>query len=367
MLDEKVSALIADIYEGPRNLEAWRRVLDGLLDRTGSRFLMLSAVDLKRREYSATYFHGADDARFLDGMNDYRAEWYRADPTLEFAARNPHAGFTTTAKAIADRDADPATEAYLRWTSDILGCGHTTVRYTAPVGDMTLGISINASSDRVVHDPEDIRLFLMLFEHVERALRLAARPPDLEHSTEARLLLDQRGVVRKMSEGARALLARRDGLWADDRRLCASRPEDRARLDTLIKQVTQGFTHGSAGGGVAMPRPSGRRDWLLLASPLPRSFEPFASFEPAVMIRIVDPDGVMAPAAVERWANLFGLTPTERRLLERLMADDGDLRCAAEQLGMRHSTARVHMRNIFDKTGVRSQAALMRLLQRLAD
>jgi len=364
-LDEKISKLIGDIYDGPRNPDAWKRVLNGILDHTGSRFILVSAVDLKRREYSTTYFHGADDGRFLDGVREYEADLYRADPMLAFAARRPDAGFTTMATAIAATGLDPADHPYLRWSADVLGTGSGVVRYTGPADGLTLGISVHPSSTQHAHAPADIRLFLMLFEHVERSMRLAARPPDFDHASEARLLIDGRGMVRRMSDGAAMLLAQGDGLRVENGRLHAVRSSDTARLGKMIAAASQALSHGTSGGALALPRPSGRRDWLVLASPLPRTYEPFATFAPAVMVRIVDPETGAPPGAAERWTTLFGLTATEARLLETLLTDHGDLRAAAERLGMLYSTARVHMRHIFDKTGARGQAPLMRLLQRI--
>lgn len=365
MLDEKISALIGDIYDSPRSSDAWRRVLNGLLDRTGSRFVMISSVDLRRREYSKTSWHGADDARFLDGVREYETHLYRSDPTLQFGSRNPHAGIVTLRNAITASGGDVDNHHYTRWTSDVLGVGNMAVRYTAPQDDLTLGISLHPPKSRGTHATSDIRLFLMLFEHIERAMRLAARPPDFEHPTEARLLVDSKGQVRMTSEGARAMLARRDGLNIENGYLRADRLGDTARIDALIGRASRALSHGSAGGGIAVPRPSGRRDWLVMASPLPTAYEPFASFAPAVLVRIVDPETGVSAGAAERWASLFGLTPTESRLAETLLTDDGDLRAAAERLGMRHSTARVHLRHIFDKTGARGQAPLVRLLQRI--
>lgn len=365
MLDEKISALIGDIYEGPCNGDAWQRVLNGLLDLTGSRFIMISKVDLRRREYSQTYWHGADDARFLDGVRDYETDLYRTDPTLEFGSRNPNAGFVTMATAIAGSGVAPADHPYLRWTNDVLGVGHSLVRYTAPRDDMTVGISLHPPSARVTHDPAEIKLFLLLFEHIERSMRLAARPPDFEHPHEARLLVDSRGLVRETSSCAGAMLARADGLRIQGGRLHAACPQDTGRIDALIVSALTALSHGGVGGGIVVPRPSGRRNWLVLVSPLPETHGPFASYGPAALVRIVDPEAYTPPRSPAKWRRMFGLTPMEARLAQTLMADDGNLRTAAEQLGMRYSTARVHMRHIFDKTGARGQVPLMRLLQRI--
>ena len=67
----------------------------------------------------------------------------------------------------------------------------------------------------------------------------------------------------------------------------------------------------------------------------------------------------------EATAAAFGLTPTETRLLESLLAGH-TLAETATALGIAITTAKTHLDNIFQKTGVNRQAELMRLAARLA-
>ena len=68
-------------------------------------------------------------------------------------------------------------------------------------------------------------------------------------------------------------------------------------------------------------------------------------------------------AALALLAARYGFTPTEVQVLQ-LLAAGHPLRYAAEQLNVKTSTARTHLRNLFDKTGLRRQTDLLRLLQR---
>lgn len=58
---------------------------------------------------------------------------------------------------------------------------------------------------------------------------------------------------------------------------------------------------------------------------------------------------------------LYGLSPAQARLA-RLIVDGHDLAAAAGTLGVSINTLRTQLQRIFDKTGVRSQAALVRCL-----
>ena len=67
-------------------------------------------------------------------------------------------------------------------------------------------------------------------------------------------------------------------------------------------------------------------------------------------------DQRLAAAAV-----VYGLSPGQSRLA-RQVVDGHDLAEAARELGISVNTARTHLQRMFDKTGVRSQPALVRVL-----
>jgi DNA-binding CsgD family transcriptional regulator len=64
-------------------------------------------------------------------------------------------------------------------------------------------------------------------------------------------------------------------------------------------------------------------------------------------------------------AAAFFLTPAEKRLLESLLSGRS-LNESAAALGVAMTTAKTHLDNIFQKTGVNRQAELMRLAARAA-
>lgn len=59
--------------------------------------------------------------------------------------------------------------------------------------------------------------------------------------------------------------------------------------------------------------------------------------------------------------NVFGLSEGQIRVARRIAMGDG-LRGAADELGISVNTARTHLARLYDKTGVGTQAALVRLL-----
>jgi DNA-binding CsgD family transcriptional regulator len=69
-------------------------------------------------------------------------------------------------------------------------------------------------------------------------------------------------------------------------------------------------------------------------------------------------------AAVEAAARRFGLTPQESRVL-RMVVDAGGVPLAADALNLSPATVRTHIARIYDKTGVRSQGRLVKLLSEM--
>jgi DNA-binding CsgD family transcriptional regulator len=62
---------------------------------------------------------------------------------------------------------------------------------------------------------------------------------------------------------------------------------------------------------------------------------------------------------------VFGLSPAQQRLA-RLLIDGHDLAAAAKDLPVSVNTARTQLQRIFDKTGVHTQSALVRVLLSIA-
>ncbi|SDN68757.1 DNA-binding transcriptional regulator, CsgD family [Methylobacterium phyllostachyos] len=82
--------------------------------------------------------------------------------------------------------------------------------------------------------------------------------------------------------------------------------------------------------------------------------------EGAMLLRFTDPATTRLPE-VQVLQDQFGFTPAEAALARDILAGN-DLAASAARRGITLNTARVHLRRIFEKTGTRRQAELMRLL-----
>lgn len=110
---------------------------------------------------------------------------------------------------------------------------------------------------------------------------------------------------------------------------------------------------------LAVARNSGKRPLTLMVRNVAAQAGPQ---EPAFLIFILDPERPMR--VDEDWLRqLYGLTPCEARLAN-LLIEGKTFDSCCNQLEIRPSTARMHLGNLFAKTGVQRQGQLISLLVR---
>ena len=113
--------------------------------------------------------------------------------------------------------------------------------------------------------------------------------------------------------------------------------------------------------GLTLPRPSAAAPLRVMLTPMPflgggAIWEGGAG---SVLLLLLDPDNVRR-TPIGWLARQFGLTPSEQRLAEAII-NGLPLDEAAEQIGIRLTTARTRLKLIQTKTGCRRQVDLVRL------
>ncbi len=360
MVNLSVSSLVRQIYDGIHEPEVWDYVLNQLVDHTGCHFIFLATVDSQSHELSQANWYGDLSGPVQDAIRDYQAELHKIDPSILYAKIHPHAGDIDVRDIFGAQgwQAHP----YVRWSASALRSAAWQLSYSAPQDDLTFGMAIHMDGQGEGLDGLDRPLVRLLFDHMDHAKRLAARPPNFENGSDAWIAIDQRGHILGMSALAETYLAANDGLGVSGRRLCC---KDQASLDRVIGAALGSVGTYGSGGALSIMRRSGGRPWSVIMVPLPASIGPLTPFHAAALIRIIDPDAKMASSAAARWAALYGVTPAEARLAESLLTGEGNLRRVADRLGIAYATARVQLASIFEKTGVNSQAQLARLFTRI--
>ena len=356
-LDDGLARFIGQIYEAVHDPRAWRSVVGELMQRTRSRIAFICHADVRHKEYSRYEFYCPETSAFELGEAEYSAEMSQLDPSLAWASVHPNGGVCDTTLLMPREDFRQL--AYVKWQESRFGTRHWRVCYTQPIDDLSFALSLHPPSSLGPATGKAAHLHQMLFEHMERALRLAARPPDLSTSTEAVVVLDTSGQVLSMSQRAEQILVAGDGITVDGRRLSCSNFDAGARLNHAISSAINSGVLGGAGGGVRVPTLSGMADWLTLVSPCPQHLDHLPVRTPAALLRIIESDAT--PALLPSHIELFDLSAREVDVAAALLGGHS-LESLCASLGISRNTAKIHLQSIFRKTGTNRQSELIHLL-----
>jgi DNA-binding CsgD family transcriptional regulator/PAS domain-containing protein len=254
-----------------------------------------------------------------------------------------------------------------------------TVRSMA-VKDGVGGFSFGLSERGVERTAESLRRFSRLLPHLTRAFdtslqlgRYADGTRQLARALELMpgpaLLLDAGRRITYANRGAEALLRMNDGLTVTpggSLHLAAALPSETSALERALAEalsVANGDDSDSTlQGPLRLTRPSGRAPLLVLPVPLPApAFAMWALSESArAMVLVIDPEAqsLEIAGAVQ---TAFGLTAAEARIAALIGGGLSGPQTAAAT-GLSTETVKTHLARCFAKTGVHSQAGLVRLI-----
>jgi DNA-binding CsgD family transcriptional regulator/PAS domain-containing protein len=174
------------------------------------------------------------------------------------------------------------------------------------------------------------------------------------------ILLDRAARIILVNRAARRLGADTGPLRLRGGSIIARDPASSRRLDTLVQAVLRGMPAASMG----LPHPDdGRLLTLFVCSVRSRDIDRFARLDmrdAAVMIFVFDPaaPGDVPPAWI---MDAYGLTMAEARVA-LCVASAHSVAEIGAQLNISPNTVKTHLRHVFAKTGVNSQAELAGLI-----
>ena len=239
------------------------------------------------------------------------------------------------------------------------GRGIYGLRFTRPEGQESFNLA-------------DKRLTQMLVPHLQRALALTQGinqgrqigqlySQAMSQLMVSTIILDHKGNVLQANATAQKALDAADGLRVVGGQLVANVSADNKKLQRMIADVLEGGEEETPGvvEALSVTRGPGKAPWGLVVRAVPAGAWIDGKGVPAVAVFVRDPDGNPHPPA-KLAQQLFALTPAETALATQL-ANGLSLEESAVALGIRHNTARAHLRSIFSKTGARRQTELVRM------
>lgn len=184
-----------------------------------------------------------------------------------------------------------------------------------------------------------------------------------DHLRIGAIVVDRQAKVIFANRTGADLLAAGDGLaMAADGACHAPTSEETEKLHGLIRQTLD--SGRPAAGRTDSVLPLGRR-----SSPRPLAVVAFLygrdgtgdpGEERLAVLLVHDPDNIEGPTEADI-SNLLGLSASEARLAKRL-ADGEPLEDASHALGLTFESGRTYLKRIFQKTGAKRQADLVRMI-----
>ena len=366
-VDEQVLGIIESLYDAAADETLWPTVLKRLSDFTGSEAATFWVMDGSEQPGLPTFTFVDLDPAFIQAYLETAAP---LDPTNNYLLGHPDQAIVHDGLVITERqkDRDP----YYDWQRPYCDLRFRLVGQVCPAPAVHAGVALHRTVNGGRYGPQDIEAFTVVYHHLSRALRMAFRLgclSTLQKCTEELLnrnsagviLLDDRKRVVYTNGRADALISKADGIRVSADGISLMNSHDNEGLQRLIAEaISVTVTHTPCRDVLRATRPSGKRPYVLLVSPVTRKYSALSVFLPAVSVVITDPDvGEQLP--VERLQMAFGLTRAEARLAALLAAGE-DLRFAATKLSITYGTARVRLAQIFQKTDTRRQGELIKIL-----
>jgi DNA-binding CsgD family transcriptional regulator/PAS domain-containing protein len=258
-------------------------------------------------------------------------------------------------------------------TPPVGGCAKHSVFEFELFADASTAVWISGWFEPANTDPQRIgRLLRPLLSHLRRAAEIMVRVihgtarrdgalAALDRVTHAVVLLDGNRQVLFVNRAARRLVRQRDGITMDGNELRGTTAAASSDLRVLCEGACRSTPTGEPHRVLAIVRTPGRAPLEVCAVPIGAGGDLRGSNDGravALFITDVETKSELEEPTVRE---LFGLTVTEARVAAAL-ASGLSVRHAADELGMRVTTLRWHLRHIFVKTKTSRQPQLISLL-----
>lgn len=364
---ERFSELVEDIYDAALDPPLWRKVLKGVCNfvRGGPSASLFWQDAAKKTGHS--YFVWGGDPRF---NQLYWDKYINLNPLTATAGYFP-VGEVYSATDIVPVAQFVETAFYKEWMSpqgwgDVL----STNLDKAATSRAVFSVARHARDGLV--DDEMRRRMRMLVPHVRRSVivgkliennrvKAAALADTLDGLEAGMFLVDSGGRLVHANASGRVMLNEGNVLHANGKLVARD-----AQADEALRDVFSAASHGDAAlGGKAIAVHLTSRDgdqFVTHVLPLTSGARRQAGVcYTAVAAVFVQKSGRSVSLPLDELARQYQLTAGELRVLSA-MIDIGGVPEAAAALKLSPATVRTHLRHVFEKTGVRRQADLVKLI-----
>jgi DNA-binding CsgD family transcriptional regulator len=360
-IDHTIPSIIDDLYAGALDDDTWTRASIAIGDSVGATGIHLFSFNTSTNNVFRDEAHRIDPQLTAAYRDYYCTKDILVDPFLKIAVGEP-----TPEHKLVSLDAWRKSELFndLAVPYD-MPYVLTTLLHRSP--DKFVALSLKTSSQHgPFHANEADRLKLVI-PHLRRALEIKDRltvsqiradtlAKSLDSLSFGILVVDARGYVIEANAIAEEIFRTpHAGISVDTKKRFHVRDPAGSTLDRWMiagKPPTQ-----DVDGLLHVPRPS-KQPLSLLASPLPQQTKSWIGGDPRWILLLFDPER-RTQVSVQLISRDLGISEREAEVAALLVAGY-ELKGIAARLNISVHTARTHVKTIFAKTGLRSQAELIR-------
>jgi DNA-binding CsgD family transcriptional regulator len=366
LTDDRLSRLIADIYDAALEPALWSVVLEKARDFVGGSAATIFAKDASRKSGNVYYQDGVDPHY----TQLYFQEYVKLDPLT-----TGHV-FAELEEPIATADIMPYdqfldTRVYWEWVRpqglvDFISA----VLDKSATGAAMFGVFRHERNGRV--DDETRQRMRVIVPHIRRAVMIgrvldhktsevATFADTLDGLSAGMFLVDAGGRLVHANASGHAMMAQGGPVRTSAGKLLAGRASGVPQLDEAFGLAGDGEAAlGSKGIALRLHAHEGER-YSAHVLPLTSSARRRADAGSAAAALFVHKVAVDAPTAPEIIAKTYKLTPSELLVLLTIVRFGG-VPETAEELGISESTVKTHLHRLFAKTETRRQADLVKLV-----
>ena len=309
-----------------------------------------------------------------DVNEEYLAHYCKLNPRLDGVLGRPHLVLMADHDFLSEAEIDQD-----EFYNDFLA-PHG-MRYCAGVrvlqtSDRVGTFSIQRAPHQGHVDTQDLAVLRHLQPHMAQAARTYLKfdnvlsrtqsiSAGLDRLRDGIFIIGGDGKAVHLNAAAEAICRENDGLALAAGRLAARSAQDGRALDQAIGAMLKPACEDRVcESHIAISRPSGRPPYIVTVAPAPRQeADRFETIGAAAILIVADPTRSGQPAT-EILKDAYGLSPAEAEVASDL-ANGHTARQIADDRGVSIATVRSQIQSVLQKTGLRRQSDLVRLLSRL--
>lgn len=369
-LDERALPLIESIYASAIEPGGWKRLAEDLSDAFGRAGVAISMPHPDSElPFDVTRFRLRDDLESVFVRHLIKGLPWGNPGTVNMKDR-----FDFPSKGLSEEEI-AGSEFYREYMQPNDLAPECPIYHEISTGQIgkLVGVVIYRRAGSRPFDESDLGLGNLLVRHLERGYAIYARLGNVRRARIALaeildrlptgvIVFDARNSPVIVNRAARRILELRDGFTIErGRPRLANRSEDGV-FQTLLAKAGEATLKGQRAVGDVMQvsRPSGRRSFALMVSPL-LDAPPGSAAGEAVSVAFIGNPDTGSVTTTEVLEQLYSLTRAEAELV-RMLSEGRSLDQVAAARGVTMNTVRSQLKQVFSKTDTKRQGELVRLV-----